>query len=122
MAPASLSESAAKLSTGAFKIGTNSGLFCNENGTPENHTGGRFGDRISLRAGGVTGTTVSGVSLSGKCEMSGVPGGGRTRENSEASEDRGVCLDDRAIKRFVSFSRRVTRDCGVISGAKPTGL
>jgi hypothetical protein len=47
--------------------------------------------------------------------MSGVPGGGRMRENSDAREVRGVCFGERAIKRFVSLESRETRDWGVMS-------
>lgn len=67
------------------------------------------------------GTSVEGVSRLGKWEMRGVPGGGRMRENSEASELRGVCFGDRASMRFVFLERRETRDWGVTSAAKAAG-
>lgn len=51
--------------------------------------------------------------------MSGVPGGGRTKENSEAREDNGVCFVESAIMRLLLRSRRLTRDWGVMSLAKP---
>ena len=50
--------------------------------------------------------------------MRGVPGGGRMRENSGAREERGVCFDDRAIRRLVFLESSETRDCGVTSAAK----
>ena len=68
--------------------------------------------------GGAMGTTDAGVSRSGKWEMSGVPGGGRMRENSGAREVSGVCfLEERARRRFVPWPRSSTRVCGVMSGA-----
>ena len=65
--------------------------------------------------------SVAGVSRLGKCEMRGVPGGGRMRENSAAREVRGVCFGDRARRRFVFLERRETRDWGVTSAAKAAG-
>ena len=62
--------------------------------------------------------SVAGVSRLGKCEMRGVPGGGRMRENSEAREVRRVCFGDRASRRFVFLERRETKDWGVTSAAK----
>lgn len=50
--------------------------------------------------------------------MRGVPGGGRTRENSDARDVRGVCFDETAMRILVFFSSRDTRDCGVMSFAK----
>jgi len=65
--------------------------------------------------GGVIGIMDGGSLRSGKCEMRGIPGGGRIRENSEAREVRGVCFWDRAINTLVSPERSDTMDCGVIS-------
>lgn len=50
--------------------------------------------------------------------MSGVPGGAGVSENSAAREVRGVCFVERATRRLVLLSKRVTRDWGVISFAK----
>lgn len=47
-----------------------------------------------------------------------MPGGGRTRENSEANVVNGVCFGERVIKTLVSLDRSETIDCGVMSGAK----
>lgn len=116
-APESLSASEAKLCAGAFKRGTSKGFVPRAWGTPENHTGGRFGEMIESARGGSTGMTVAGVSRWGKCEMRGVPGGGRMRENSAAREERGVCFVESARMRFVFLLRSVTRDCGVMSAA-----
>ena len=44
--------------------------------------------------------------------MSGVPGGGSIRENSEARVKMGVWLGERATIRFVPALRAATRDCG----------
>lgn len=71
---------------------------------------------------GVTGTgiTVAGSSRLGKWEMRGVPGGGRVSENSAARVERSVCFGESAMRRLVFLERRVTRDWGVMSCAKPT--
>lgn len=110
-APESVSPSLAKLSAGAFRIGTRRGLFWYANGIPENHTGASF-DETTLGVTGLTGTgiTVAGSSRCGKWEMRGVPGGGRVRENSEASVYTGVCFGERAMRRLVFLERRETRD------------
>jgi hypothetical protein len=47
-----------------------------------------------------------------------VPGGGSTRENSAAREDRGVCFEERAIRRLVFLDNKPTSDCGVMSFPK----
>ena len=73
---------------------------------------------ISYAAGASIGMTVAGVSRLGKWEMRGVPGGGRMRENSDASDVRGVCFGDRARRRLVFLESSETRDCGVTSAAK----
>ncbi len=51
--------------------------------------------------------------------MTGVPGGGSTRENSAASELSGVCFGESAIKRLVFNDSNCTSDCGEMSCAKP---
>jgi hypothetical protein len=112
------STSAAKLSAGARRIGTSSGLLPNEWGTPENQTGGRFGVRIGLPDGTETGITVGGSCRSGKYEIKGVPGGGGMSENSAAREVRGVCFEERAMRRLVLLDSKPTSDCGVMSFAK----
>ena len=61
-----LSESAAKLSAGALRMGTKRGLFPSAKGTPENHTGAVFGERRGDVEGTFTGITVSGSARSGK--------------------------------------------------------
>lgn len=120
-APESLSPSDANACGGAFSKGTRNGLFPSACGTPENHTGLRLGEMMWCARGGSTGMTVAGVSRLGKCEMRGVPGGGRMRENSDAREVRGVCFDESASRRLVFLERRETRDWGVMSPAKPVG-
>jgi hypothetical protein len=112
------SGSAAKASAGARKIGTSSGLIPNECGTPENQTGGRFGDRIGLPEGTETGIILGGSWRSGKYEIKGVPGGGRMRENSAAREESGVCFEERAMRRLVLLDSKPKSDWGVISFAK----
>jgi hypothetical protein len=119
-APASESASDAKLSAGARRMGTKSGLFPSAKGMPENHTGDVLGVSRGCSEGTETGITLGGVSRAGKWETSGVPGGGRTRENSEARVKIGVWLEERATMRFVPALRAATRDCGVMSGAKAT--
>ena len=42
--------------------------------------------------------------------MRGVCGGGRINENSEASEVRGVCVEERVKSTLTLCERRVTRD------------
>jgi hypothetical protein len=115
-APESEEESAAKLSTGALRMGTKSGLLLRACGIPENHTGARPGVVIGLLDTGI-GITVAGSSLSGKCETRGVPGGGKMSENSEASEFKRFCLEGSASNRFVPLFTRDTRDWGVMSSA-----
>jgi hypothetical protein len=44
-----------------------------------------------------------------------VPGGGRTRENSEARVKIGVWVGERAMMRLVPALRAATRVCGVMS-------
>ena len=90
-------------------MGNNRGLFWSENGIPENQTGGRLEGMAELGVT-LTGMTVAGVSLSGKCERRGVPGGGKTSENSGAREVRGVCFGETAMRRLVFFSKRLTND------------
>lgn len=107
-APESESESAAKLCGGALRMGTMCGLLPNAKGTPENHTGGKSSDTTGLET--LTGTTVAGVSRSGKCETRGVPGGGSMSENSAAKDVSGVALVPTAMSRFVFFERSVTKD------------
>jgi hypothetical protein len=119
-APASESASDAKLSAGARRTGTKSGLLPSAKGMPENHTGGVLGVSKGCCGGTETGITLGGVSRAGKWEISGVPGGGRTRENSEARVKMGVWLGERATIRFVPALRAATRDCGVMSEAKAT--
>jgi len=65
-------------------MGTNKGLLPCAKGIPEYHTGGVFGVSKGCSEGTATGITPGGVSRAGKWEMSGVPGGGRIRENSDA--------------------------------------
>jgi hypothetical protein len=120
-APASESASDAKLSAGARRMGTKSGLFPRAKGMPENHTGGVLGFRKAWFEGTVMGTTLGGVSRGGKWEMRGVPGGGRIRENSDASVKMGDCFGERATMRLVPALRASTSDCGVMSWAKATG-
>lgn len=60
---------------------------------------------------------VGGSSRSGKCEISGVCGGGRMSENSAAREEIGVCIGERAKMMLTLPDNRATRDWGVISGA-----
>ena len=94
-------------------MGTSKGLLPNTKGTPLNHTGGRSGLRIGAMgfSGGSTGTTVRGVSRSGKCDISGVPGGGSVSANSGARLVNGVCLfAESARTRFVPFERSSTSD------------
>lgn len=115
-ASAPLSISAAKLSGGAFKIGTRRGLLPSACETPENQTGGKLGERIDEEEAGTSiGMTVDGSDRFGKKETSGVCGGGRIKENSEASEDRLVCFCESAIKRFEPRDSNSTNDWGVIS-------
>ena len=90
-------------------MGTMCGLVWNAKGTPENHTGGKSADTTELEET-LTGTTVAGVSRSGKWETSGVPGGGRMSENSAAKDVSGVPLGPTAMSRFVFFERSVTSD------------
>lgn len=82
---------------------------------PENHTGGVLGVRNGWSDGADTGITLGGVSRAGKWEMSGVPGGGRISENSEARVKMGDCVDERATIMLVPALRAATRDCGVMS-------
>lgn len=114
-APVSESESDAKLSAGARRMGTKSGLLPRAKGMPENHTGGVLGVSRGCSEGTGMGITLGGVSRSGKCEMRGVPGGGRTRENSEARVKMGVCFGESATMRLVPALRAATSDCGVMS-------
>jgi len=72
--------------------------------------------RIGSDCGIGIGMMVAGVSRFGKCETRGVPGGGSTKENSEARDERSVCLGDKASKRLVLPERSATKDWGVISG------
>lgn len=83
-APESVSVSDAKLSAGACRMGTSRGLLRCAKGMPENHTGGVLGVIKGWSEGTGTGITLGGVSRAGKWEISGVPGGGRIRENSDA--------------------------------------
>src|SRR6266403_896381 len=108
-APESESVSDAKLSVGACRIGTNSGLLRCAKGVPENHTGGVLGVNKGCPGGTETGITVGGVSRAGKWEMSGVPGGGRIRENSDARVKTGDCVGERAMMRLVPALRAATR-------------
>ena len=64
-------------------LGTNRGLLPCANGMPEDHTGGVLGVRNGCSDGADTGTTLGGVSRTGKWERSGVPGGGRISEMRE---------------------------------------
>lgn len=96
-------------------MGTSRGLFPCAKGMPENHTGGVLGVSKGCSEGTVTGITLGRVSRAGKWEMSGVPGGGRIRENSEARVKMGVCVGERAMMRLVPALRAVTRDCGLRS-------
>jgi len=59
-----------------------------------------------------------GVFRLGKCERSGVPGGGRMSENSAARGRTGVCFVERAIRRFVPSETTSRSEFGVMSGAK----
>lgn len=99
-------------------MGTRKGLFVRACGTPENHTGLRFGERMGWVDGTETGMTLGDSFRSGKYDTRGVPGGGRVRPNSAARDESGVCLEDRAMRRLVLLETRPTRDCGVISFAK----
>ena len=67
--------------------------------------GGNLGVRIEW-GGTSMGMTVTGSSRGGKWETSGVPGGGRMRENSDAREENGVCFWERAMRRLVLPERR----------------
>lgn len=120
-APESEVESAAKLSAGALRMGTRRGLFPSAWETPENQTGAKLGVMMLLVVGEI-GITEAGSSLSGKCERSGVPGGGKMRENSDAKEVTRLCFAESAINKFVPFFERDTRDCGVMSSAKAIGI
>jgi hypothetical protein len=91
-------------------MGTRSGLLPSATGTPENQIGAVVDGRIECDFGTSIGMTVTGVSLFGKCEMRGVPGGGRMRENSDARDVRGVCLMGRATSRLALPERSATRD------------
>ena len=91
-------------------MGTSKGLLPCAKGIPENHTGGVLGVKKGCVEGTETGMTPGGVSRAGKWEMRGVPGGGRTRENSEARVKMGVCFWESATMRFVPALRAVTRD------------
>lgn len=106
----SVSVSEAKLSAGARRMGTKRGLLPCAKGMPENHTGGVLGASKGCAAGTETGITPGGVSRAGKWEMSGVPGGGRMRENSDARVKTGDCVGERAMMRLVPASRAATRD------------
>lgn len=90
-------------------MGTKSGLLPRACGIPENHTGATSDAMIGLPDTGI-GITVGGSSLSGKCETRGVPGGGKMRENSEASEVSRFCFGERASRRFVPLFTRDTSD------------
>lgn len=76
-----------------------------------------FGDKKECDEDTPMGINVTGSSRSGKWEISGVLGGGRIRENSDAKEDNGVCFGESAINKLVLASSRVINDCGVISFA-----
>jgi len=94
-APESVSVSDAKLSAGAWRMGTNRGLLPCAKGIPENHTGGVLCVSKGCCDGADTGITVEGVSRAGKWEMRGVPGGGRISENSDARVKMGDCVGER---------------------------
>ena len=96
-------------------MGTKSGLLPSAKGMPENHTGGVLGVSRGWFDGTATGITLGRVSLTGKWEMRGVLGGGRTRENSEARVKMGDCFVERATIRLVPALRAATSDCGVMS-------
>jgi hypothetical protein len=98
-------------------MGTSRGLFPWAKGTPENHTGDIAGRIVDGKDASI-GITETGSLRSGKNEIKGVPGGGRIRENSAASEESGVCLGERPMRRFVPPDTISTRDWGVISLAK----
>ena len=63
------------------------------------------------------GTTVRAPARLGKCEMSGVFGGGRIRPNSGAKDRIGVCAGPSAIIRFTFCCRSVRRVCRERSSA-----
>ena len=96
-------------------MGTNRGLLPCANGMPENHTGGVLAARNGCSDGADTGIMLGGVSRTGKWEMSGVPGGGRISENSDARVKTGDCVGESATIMLVPALRAVTRDCGVMS-------
>ena len=104
-------ESAAKPPAGAPRMGNRSGLFPNAWGTPENQMGAVCGVRMGCGGTGM-GMVVTLVLRSGKCETSGVPGGGRMRENSAAKEVKGDCVGERAMRRLVLEESSVIRDWG----------
>ncbi len=63
------------------------------------------------------GSVVGGVSRGGKWERRGVCGGGIMRENSDARDERIVCVGER-VKMMLTFAaRRETSDCGDMSSA-----
>ncbi len=98
-------------------MGTMNRLFPCANGIAENHTGGVLGASRG-DSGTEMGITLAGPSLSGKWEISGVPGGERIRENSAASEESIVCFGESTTKRLVLSESNWTRFWGVMSFAK----
>ena len=94
----------------------------NANGIPEKRisvpavSGERIGDAEDV-GGMEMGTTVRGPVRLGKCEMSGVFGGGRIRPNSGAKDRIGVCAGPSAIIRFIFCCRSVRRVCEERSSA-----
>jgi hypothetical protein len=80
---------------------------------PENYTGRVLGVRNGCFDGADTVITLGGVSRAGKWEMSGVPGGGRMRENSEARVKMGDCVDETATIMLVPALRAATRETAV---------
>ena len=108
LAPSSF-VSAAKLSGGAFTIGTRYGLLFIACGTPENQIV-EFAETMPEEGAETgTGTSVCGCAREGKCETRGVCGGGRTRENSAASDVKGVWEGDNANRMFTFCDSNVTR-------------
>ena len=79
--------------------------------------GGVPGVTKGASAGREMGMIVGGESRRGKCERRGVCGGGRMRENSDASDEMGVCVGERVKMMFTLAARRETSDCGVMSSA-----
>jgi len=99
-------------------------LVASARGIPEKRislpsvSGERIGNAGAEAEGGTEmGTTVRAPVRLGKCEMSGVFGGGRIKPNSGAKERIGVCAGPSAIIRFTFCCRSVRRVCEERSSA-----